>query len=171
MSDTYLKALNDARKELEGLIQERAQLDDRIARLGKSIEGLASLCDDADHSDDLKTKLVELELSETMGLSSAIRQIINASVFPVTAPALRDALVDEGFDPKKYSNMLTVIHNTLLRLEKQGEIHRASNMLGMRGWQATRSPAHDSGMRGNEKSKPPLTSSFGSPTPRVTKKE
>lgn len=134
MDNSYLKALEVARRELAGLMQERAQLDDRIARLGKSIEGLAALCDNTDHSSDLKTKLIELELSETMGLTDAMRQIIGSSVMPISATAIRDALVAEGFDPSKYANMLTVIHNTLLRLEKQGEIQRASNFFGMRGW-------------------------------------
>lgn len=134
MDNSYVKALEDARKELEGLISERAQLDDRIARLGKSIEGLTALCDDTDHSSELKTKLLELELSETMGLTDAIRQIIASSLFPISAPVIRDALVSEGFDPKNYSNMLTVIHNTLLRLEKQGEVQRGANLFGMRGW-------------------------------------
>jgi hypothetical protein len=134
MDNTYLKALEDARKELQGLIQERAQLDDRIARLSRSIEGLASLCDDTDHSNELKTKLIELELSDSMGMTDAIRAVISSSIFPVSATAIRDALVAEGFDSKNYSNMLTVIHNTLLRLERQGEIQRAANLLGLRGW-------------------------------------
>jgi hypothetical protein len=135
MTNNYLKALEDARRELQGLMEERAHLDDRIARLSKSIEGLAGLCDKKDYSDELKNKLIELEISESMGLTEAIRRIINSSVFPVQATGIRDALVAEGFDPDKYANMLTVIHNTLLRLEKQGEIQRASNLFGMRGWQ------------------------------------
>ena len=134
MTNNYLKALEDARKELEGLIQERAQLDDRIARLSKSIDGLAGLCDQTDYSSELKTKLIELELSDSMGMTDAIRQIIGCSMVPVSATMIRDTLVSEGFDPTNYSNILTTIHNTLLRLEKQGEIQRATSFLGLRGW-------------------------------------
>jgi hypothetical protein len=134
MDEIYLKALDMARKELEGLMQERAHLDSRIAKLAKSIEGLASLSDSTDVSAEVKTKLLELEISEAMGLTEAIRQIIGASMFGITPIQIRDTLVGEGFDPKKYSNMLTVIHNTLLRLDRQREIKRTVTLGGERGW-------------------------------------
>jgi len=138
MDEVYTKALENARKELDALVQERAQLDQRISKLAKTIEGLASLSDDPDVSTETKTKLLDLELSEAMGLTQAIRHVIGASFFAMTPPEIRDALVEEGFDPAKYSNMLTVIHNTLLRLERQGEIHREQNLRGARGWALTR---------------------------------
>jgi len=135
MDDNYLKALRVARKELEGLRQERAQLDSRIAKLSKSIEGLASLSDNTDVSAEVKTKLLELEISEAMGLTEAIRHIIAASYFGISPTDIRDNLVAEGFDPQKYSTMLTVIHNTLLRLERQVEIKRTMTLEGERGWE------------------------------------
>jgi hypothetical protein len=134
MDDIYLKALELARKELEGLMQERAHLDSRIAKLSRSIEGLASLSNDTDVSSEVKTKLLELEISEAMGLTEAIRQIIGAAFLGITPIQIRNMLVEEGFDPQKYSNMLTVIHNTLSRLERQGEIKRTVTIQGERGW-------------------------------------
>jgi hypothetical protein len=37
-------------------------------------------------------------------------------------PVLRDELVHRGMKIKHYSNQLAVIHNTLLRLKRQGEV-------------------------------------------------
>jgi hypothetical protein len=137
MDQTYLKALENARKELAGLLKQRAELDDRIGRLGRSIEGLAALCDDTDHSAELKNKPVDLKLSDGKGLSKAVRHILASSMIPIGPPAIRDALVEIGFEPKNYSNMLTAIHNTLLRLERQGEIERTTTIFG-RGWSLKR---------------------------------
>ncbi|HXP67879.1 MAG TPA: hypothetical protein VOA88_01230 [Candidatus Dormibacteraeota bacterium] len=134
MDSSYIKALENARKELAGLVKQRAETDERIARLAKSIEGLEALCGDTDHSSALKTKLIELELSDSMGLTDAIREIIASSALPIKAPVIRDALVSQGFDPDGYSNMLTVIHNTLIRLERQGEVQKIMNPLGGGFW-------------------------------------
>jgi hypothetical protein len=135
MDEVYIKALQSARKELESLREERTVLDQRIAKLARTIEGLASLEANATLSSDIKGKVLELEISEATGFTSAIRQIISMSVFGVTATEIRDALVEDGFDPEKYSSMLTVIHNTLQRLERQGEIQRGiSFFTGKRVW-------------------------------------
>lgn len=142
MDEIYLQAIENARRELDGLMKERAELDERIAKLTRTIEALAGLGDIPGISAEIKAKLMDLEISESIGLTSAMRQIIAAAIFPVTAKEIRDALVEEGFDPDKYSNMMTVIHNTLLRLEKQGEIQRATNLFGHRGWTRTVSAAN-----------------------------
>jgi len=123
MKDVYLEALENARAELSALVKQRSELDERIVRLTKSIEGLQSLCEDKGQSAGLTPK-IECELSDSMGLSDAIRQILANSILPRTAPEIRDFLVAEGFEPNDYSNMLTVIHNTLRRLERQGEISK-----------------------------------------------
>jgi hypothetical protein len=160
MDNSYAKALQNARKELAGLVKQRAEIDDRITRLAKSIEGLGALFDDADHSSALKREFIEFELSNSMGLTDAIREIITMSVFPVKAPIIRDALVNQGFETEGYSNILTVIHNTLIRLERQGEIQKAINPLGGGFW----------GWRTKPKASDGLEHSF-QPTTGVTKKE
>jgi hypothetical protein len=134
MKEAYMNALQQARAELAALLKDRSVIDERIGRLNKSIEGLEALCDDADHPKGLAHK-TELESADSMGMSDAIRAILGRASVPIRAPLIRDALVDEGFDPSEYSNMLTVIHNTLMRLEKQGEINRVSlPMGGFWGW-------------------------------------
>lgn len=140
MDEIYLKALENARRELDSLMEERALLDARIGKLAMSIEGLAALSNEPGLSAEAKTKLLDLELSDAIGMTEAVRQIVKASAFGVTPTEIRDALVEEGFDPKKYSNMLTVIHNTLLRLERQEEIQRTISPLGDRAWTFRRDP-------------------------------
>jgi len=127
MGNSYQVTLDQARSELIQLTEQRKALDVRIAALTRSIEGLAILCDEHDDSAQLLsepgTKLAttaEISSPEP-GISDAIRNILAASILPITVPEIRNTLVAEGFDADAYSNMLTVIHNTLRRLERQGE--------------------------------------------------
>jgi hypothetical protein len=130
---SYKQALDEARSELSSLMKQRADLDDRIARLNHSIAGLAALCDETDY-------VAAIAAGNTVeeGLSDAIRGIVRSSVMPIAAPAIRDQLVVEGFDPDRYANFLTVVHNTLRRLEKQGEVRMVRNPFFPMGWTAVK---------------------------------
>jgi len=67
-----------------------------------------------------------------MRLTSAIRQLLAVSIAPMRPPDVRTALADQGFNLSQYANKLAVIHNTLGRLEKQGEALQVSG-----GWVLT----------------------------------
>ena len=67
-----------------------------------------------------------------MRLTSAIRQILAESAVPMRPPDLRDGLINHGFNVAQYANKLAVIHNTLSRLERQGEVMQVSG-----GWVLT----------------------------------
>jgi hypothetical protein len=127
----YRKALHSARAEFEKLIQERAGLDSRIVRLKQTIAGLVGLCDGNDNARRSLSKIAPLP-PRFMRLTSAIRQLLAESTSPMRPPDLRDALVDRGFNVSQYANKLAVIHNTLSRLEKQGEALQVSG-----GWVLT----------------------------------
>ena len=117
----YRKALHSARAEFEKLLQERADLDSRIVRLKQTITGLIGLCESNDKARRPLNHVVPLP-PRFMRLTSAIRQLLAESASPMRPPDLRDALLKYGFNVSQYANKLAVIHNTLSRLEKQGEV-------------------------------------------------
>jgi hypothetical protein len=126
----YRKALHSARAEFDRLLQKRADLDSRIVRLKQTIAGLMGLCEVADTTRRLN-HVVPLP-PRFMRLTSAIRQILAESAVPMRPPDLRDGLINHGFNVAQYANKLAVIHNTLSRLERQGEVIQVSG-----GWVLT----------------------------------
>jgi len=131
----YRQTLDRASAELSALIDERTRIDRRIEQLRHLVDGLRAVCGD----DESTPGGPKVDLPDEAGMSDAIRQIIAASALPMKAPTIRDALVDEGFDANQYSSMLTVVHNTLNRLERQGEIVKVRFPTGgLWGWVTVR---------------------------------
>ena len=127
----YRRALQSARAEFKKLLRERAQIDNRIIRLKQTITGLMGLCD-ANHN-VLRSLNNNTPLPPRfMRLTSAIRQVLAESVLPMRPPGLRDALHNRGLNLAQYANKLAVIHNTLTRLGRQGEVTEMSG-----GWLLT----------------------------------
>jgi hypothetical protein len=112
--EMYQKALRVAKKELQALLKERADLDTRISQLKQTVTNLAVLTGESSALEDPAADPSE-------GISNGIRRALFTSSVPLTPPQIRDALVKAGFS-MEYSSVLTVIHNTLKRLEKQGEV-------------------------------------------------
>ena len=127
----YRKALHSARAEFDRLLQKRADLDSRIVRLKQTIAGLMGLCETVDKTRRRLNNVVPLP-PRFMRLTSAIRQLLAESAVPMRPPDLRDGLTNRGFNVTQYANKLAVIHNTLSRLERQGEVIQVSG-----GWVLT----------------------------------
>ena len=137
MSNPYKESLDRARAERDTLTEQRDALNTRIAALTRSIEGLEVLCDESDYSIGLLPESTTTLVAPDLGISDAIRNILAASLMPVSVPEIRNTLVQDGFDPAAYSNILTVIHNTLRRLDRQGEAHLVRTPFGGSGkWAA-----------------------------------
>jgi hypothetical protein len=117
----YQKALDSAREEFDKLVHERAELDSRIVRLKQTITGLIGLCSENGNTAQASRHVLPLP-PRFMRLTSAIRQLLAELTSPMRPPDLRDALLGRGFNIAQYANKLAVIHNTLSRLEKQGEV-------------------------------------------------
>ena len=123
----YRKALQSARVEFDKLVQDRVELDKRILHLKQTIAGLMVLCDHRPPEPESSVGSVSSPL-RFLRLTSAARQLLAESAGPLTPPRLRDALSQLGL--RTYS--LPVIHNTLLRLERQGEAVKVTD-----GWTIT----------------------------------
>jgi len=117
----YRRALQAAKSEFEGLIQQRVELDKRIVCLKQTINGLTAM-EQQDHQTRRSlTSLASLPPRFTR-LTHAIRQALVSAATPLRPPQLRNALLAHGLTMSQYSNKLAVIHNTLARLERQGEV-------------------------------------------------
>jgi hypothetical protein len=57
------------------------------------------------------------EYRSLTGVTDAIRDILRAAGRPIEATEIRDELTGRGFTGPQYRNLLTVIHNTLRRLD------------------------------------------------------
>jgi hypothetical protein len=106
--ESYRRALEDALREYEQILQQRAELDVRRAQLLQTIGTLSRLC-----------KLVP---TVPLGLTDACRMALRAAGHPLTAAEIRDHLGAMGFEWSAYSNPLASIHTVLKRLQQAGEV-------------------------------------------------
>lgn len=107
VKDTYKQALQEARKELNAFLEQRAELDIRIARLRQTIGGLSQLCE----GDASMTFIIQ-----DMGLTEACREVLRASREELTPAEVIKGLERIGFDISGYSNLLAAVHTTLKRM-------------------------------------------------------
>jgi hypothetical protein len=121
--NSFELALKEARKALNEAYEERTLLEQRIVSLKQTIDGLASLCKPETDEDFVQVHGGKRPEGYYTSLTDAIRRIFSESEEPIlTPPDLRNALVEMGVDMKKYNQPLVPIHNTLKRLEAQGEV-------------------------------------------------
>jgi len=120
-------ALQEARKSLKEAYEEHAAIEQRIVSLKQAIDGLTTLCEPGEPEPRIHTQgrdtQTGIEIQSSFSLSLAIRQIFSDSTKYLTPTEVRDALlkIDGNFE-EKYKQPLVPIHNTLKRLEAQGEL-------------------------------------------------
>src|SRR5271155_1113333 len=128
---SYENALVAASDEMKKLLKQRSEIDARISQLKKTMEALSDLMkplpsETPSYFDELGTGIVMGKLADA-GISDAIRQVVSESKVPLTPVQIKELIANRGFDLSGYANAGTVIHNTLARLEKQGELVRLQN--------------------------------------------
>jgi hypothetical protein len=121
---TYEVALQEAKKELTesvaelGEAQARTQeLEQRIGDLRQTISVLSKLCGKED-----------IDLESSLGLTDAIRLAFSyiGGKGTVTPQEMRLHLEKQGFNTRRYGNLLASIHTVFTRLEKKGEIRETA---------------------------------------------
>jgi hypothetical protein len=108
------------------LSESIAGLDQRLTQLKATHDALTTLLGAAKIT---QVRPEQLSDEATTGISDALRRILKASLVPMRPGEIKLALMDRGFDLSGYVNAAAVVYNTLLRLEKQGEVYRVNN-----GW-------------------------------------
>lgn len=112
--ETYLRAFDAARRELEELTTKRAEMDGRIARLRETVLSLAYLV-----NRDGQTESPDVA---GLGLTDAVAKVLRLSGMALTPAQIRDELARMGFNVKKYDDPIPNITKVLQRLAAKGHV-------------------------------------------------
>ncbi len=119
--DEYVKAFEAATREMETLMQQRADLDQRILHLRQTLVSLSHLCG--------------FTPTVSWGMTDGIRFILRRTQRAMSAIDVRDELANWGFDMSRYANDLSAIHTVLKRLNKSGEIRLVARAAGSHAYE------------------------------------
>jgi hypothetical protein len=114
----YRKEMEKAQEELERLLMIRTAVDQQITKHKSAVAILGAMLEEPPKI----TKLESAEEIGDLGISDAIRAVLRDTGLAATPLQIRDFLIAGNFDLSKYANPSAVIHNTLKRLETQGEV-------------------------------------------------
>jgi hypothetical protein len=132
----YTEALDKARQDLGDALCKRDECDRKVAALQTTIDVLSSLLESFEQS--IGQPQPEITVPDGAGISDAIRLVFKQSSGNLTAPLIRDRLSDAGFDITGYASILSVIHNTVKRMDDQGEILKITRSGRVIGWRYRR---------------------------------
>jgi hypothetical protein len=113
-NNEYELALEKARLELSELLAAKNEIELRILRLTGTVESLRALC-----SNEPKSFQAEVR---GLGLTDAIRRILESSNFAMSPTQVRAVLMASHFDLSEQSNPMASIHSVLKRLVEAGEV-------------------------------------------------
>jgi len=139
VTDPLSIVLDKAHQKLNKLLSERAKIDNEIVKWKRLMDSLLAVTESENNDDDdpsdveLQDYFANSVGTKTLKFTDGIRLILkqNASrTPPISVPEIRDQLINLGFNFAKYAQPLVPIHNTLRRLEDQGEVIPIRNDAG-----------------------------------------
>jgi hypothetical protein len=146
----YRRALDAACREWEQLAGRRAEIDNRLADLQRTIATLSRLCG--------------YEPTVPFGLADACRMVLRRhGDRALTAQAVRDELELIGLDLSRHASPLASIHVTLKRLVAAGEARFLPGERGTPPMYALHGPSGARGLRGRGPGTAPWPSFVGAP--------
>ena len=110
--------------QLRRFKEEEERLDKQIAEWKKMADYLSAPLEKLDEFPDEMKIPTDFGSVLVTSLTNGIRFVLENSPNPMSAPEIRDQLMSLGFDFSKYKQELVAVHNTLKRLEGQGELQR-----------------------------------------------
>jgi hypothetical protein len=121
LEDTLKPAREAVRAELNEVLRQIEALHQRATILQQTLNGMNAVIEPDNSGRDRISDV--LTASANLGMSEAVRRVFRASGgSALTAPQVRDELLRMKFDISKYAQPMVPLHNTLKRLEAQGEI-------------------------------------------------
>jgi hypothetical protein len=134
-NENYRRAYRTAADELEALLAQQDQIEERILSLRKTLNVLSTLCQqDGLDTGDLDKKFASLEKAIESSLTDDIFQIISAARVPLTTAEVRDELNKLGGSLAEQSNPLATISSILNRLHESGRVHETVKN-GKKAWE------------------------------------
>lgn len=119
MRKTYSKALlRRMKRELSELFDTRDHLESQLDEVKKRIHNVDKIIT---HLMPLAGEAITADIP-TLGLTDAIRKVMELSESQLSASDVYDELKDRRFDFSKYSQPTASIHTVLRRLASKGEI-------------------------------------------------
>jgi hypothetical protein len=133
--DSINSALEAAHKKIDELLSERSKIDKEIVDWKRVIDSLLAVSEhnDTDPSDVQVSSLDAESGKKTIKFTDGVRMVLRQNTdreVPISVPEIRTQLINLGFDFTKYAQPLVPIHNTLKRLEEQGEVSPLKNEYG-----------------------------------------
>jgi hypothetical protein len=121
--DTINKALSTAKAKLDELVEARKKIDREIVDWKKVLDSLSVVSGEVNEELPPDIDIAGVSSALKLSFTDGIRTVLQITPGPMTAPQIRDRLITNyGFDFSKYRQELVPVHNTLKRLEEQGEV-------------------------------------------------
>lgn len=122
-NEDYIKAYKSAANELEHLLVEEAQIEDRILNLRKTMNVLHTLCEHHGlNTTEMDKHYASLIKTIDGSVTSDILKIVSSARRPLTTSEVRDELNKLGGSMAEHSNPLATINAVLNRLTEQGKV-------------------------------------------------
>jgi DNA repair exonuclease SbcCD ATPase subunit len=134
-NEDYQKAYKTAADELESLLAQQEQTEERILALRKTLNVLSTLCQQAGlNTDDLDKRYARLEKAIQGSLTDDICRIVSAARESLTTGEVREELNKLGNNLAEQSNPLATISSILNRLAESGRVHETVKD-GKKAWE------------------------------------
>ena len=134
-NENYRKAYKTAADELENLLAQQEQTEERILALRKTLNVLSTLCQQAGlNTDDLDKRYARLEKTIESSLTDDICRIVSAAHEPLTTGEVREELNKLGESLAEQSNPLATISSILNRLAESDRVHETVKN-GKKAWE------------------------------------
>ncbi len=118
----YQRAVAAAKTEILELAKQRAAIDSRLRTLRRSMKSLERLLK-TEKSRESGGASYEKSAQAQPGLTASIRKVLQRHSSLTTLEIRTMLSEEEGLDINIYASGLTIIHNTLKRMQNQGEIN------------------------------------------------
>jgi hypothetical protein len=116
----YKSEVAKFQKDLQGLLRERAELDNKITYIRQVLEGLSSLS-----GIEIDRSLLPVAERDVFSLTSCIHQVLQEPPHGWnTAAEVRKLLLKFDVNLSRYANSSAVINTVLNRLHKQGLVEK-----------------------------------------------
>ena len=117
---SFERAFEDAAKDLDSLMKERAVLDEKISRYKETVQVLSKMVDLTEERKNLLGEAFADIVEGGLTFTDSVRQCVESSDEDLTAMEVRDIFLKQGTG--EGTNLLPTIHTILKRLQVRGEL-------------------------------------------------